>query len=137
MKSLKSVCPLLQVADLDRSRAFYTGKLGFKETWKDPGGFTILSRDECLLFIAPKQREVDLRNATARLTNDGYANYDLHLDCFPGSLDALWKEYKEAGVEMGASFVNGPVTRDYGVRDFSVIDPDGYDLVFGESIASS
>lgn len=132
--SLKSVCPLLQVSDLECSLEFYTQKLGFQETMRDPGGFTILCRDDCLLFLAPKQCKVDLRNATARLENDGYANYDLHIHCASGSLDALWKEYKDAGVSMGAAFVNGPVTRDYGVRDFSVIDPDGYDLVFGESV---
>ena len=35
---------------------------------------------------------------------------------------------------MPDCFKNGPVTRPYGIRDFSVIDPDGYDLVFGEEI---
>jgi hypothetical protein len=33
---------------------------------------------------------------------------------------------------MPDCFQDGPVQRSYGVRDFSVIDPDGYDLVFGE-----
>jgi hypothetical protein len=33
---------------------------------------------------------------------------------------------------MPDGYKDGPVTRPYGVRDFSVIDPGGYDLVFGE-----
>jgi hypothetical protein len=33
---------------------------------------------------------------------------------------------------MPEGFEAGPVTRPYGIRDFSVMDPDGYDFVFGE-----
>jgi hypothetical protein len=46
-------------------------------------------------------------------------------------LNALYQEFRAKGVRM-PGFENGPVRRSYGVRDFSVIDPDGYDLVFGE-----
>jgi hypothetical protein len=33
---------------------------------------------------------------------------------------------------MPDGFADGPVTKSYGIRDFSVIDPDGYDIVFRE-----
>jgi hypothetical protein len=57
---------------------------------------------------------------------------DLHVHCQPGTLDALYREFRSRGVRMPDGYKDGPVTRPYGVRDFSVIDPGGYDLVFGE-----
>lgn len=113
---------------------FYTAKLGFREVFRDEGGFSILNRDECDVYLAQKQREVDLRNQNARFNVDGFACYDLHIHCTFGTIDSLWKEFKEAGVEMHPSFENGPIDRDYGIRDFSIVDPDGYDIVFGAPI---
>lgn len=133
--SINSVSPLLQVTDLSVSRAFYTQNLGFTEDWYDGEGFAILRRDKCSIFLAQKQVNVDLRNVTARRMRDGYANYDLHFNCDTGTIDALWSEYRVAGVSMPADFNNGPVTRAYGIRDFSITDPDGYDLVFGAPCA--
>jgi hypothetical protein len=50
-------------------------------------------------------------------------------------LDALYEEFRTKGVKMPDCYKNSPVTRSYRIRDFSVIDPDGYDLVFGEECA--
>ena len=129
--SIKSVSPLLQVADLQRSRKLYADTLGFTENWFDGEGFAIVCRDGCTLFLAQKQVEVDLRNLAARAARDGYANYDLHFNCEAGTVDGLWAEYRDAGARIADAFANGPIDRDYGIRDFSVIDPDGYELVFG------
>ena len=68
----------------------------------------------------------------ARAADDGWCTYDLHIHCQPGTLDALYREFRAKGVPMPEGFEAGPVTRPYGIRDFSVIDPDGYDIVFGE-----
>lgn len=129
---IKSVSPLLQVRDLAASLAFYTGKLGFVELHRDPGGFAIIGRDGCQLFLAQAEKPVDLRNRTARLANSGFAAYDLHFYCEAGTLDTLWSACVGAGVPMPEAFETGPVQRSYGIRDFSILDPDGYDLVFGE-----
>jgi hypothetical protein len=71
-------------------------------------------------------------NKAARAVADGWCNYDLHIHCQPGTLEALYQEFRAKGVPMPDCFADGPVTRSYGIRDFSVIDPDGYDIVFGE-----
>jgi catechol 2,3-dioxygenase-like lactoylglutathione lyase family enzyme len=134
IKALERISPLLQVADLDASVRFYTAKLGFREVFRDEGGFSIINRDDCDVYLAQKQRDVDLRNRSARLKADGFACYDLHIHCAFGTIDPLWKEFKDAGVEMHPSFESGPIDRDYGIRDFSIIDPDGYDIVFGAPI---
>jgi catechol 2,3-dioxygenase-like lactoylglutathione lyase family enzyme len=131
-KSMERISPLLQVSDLKKSIEFYTKKLGFKEKWFDGEAFAIVSRDDCDIFLGQKQTKVDLRNVTARSKPDGYIDYDLHIHCAVGAADVLWKEFKASGVEIPDK--NGPVDREYGIRDFGVIDPDGYVIVFGSPI---
>lgn len=128
---LKQISPLLQVSDLKASVSFYGQKLGFR-TGSIDGGFSAVGRDDCLIFLAQKTKDVDVTNKTARAVDDGWCSYDLHIHCEPGTLDALYKEFRSKDVRMPDAFKDGPVARSYGIRDFSVVDPDGYDLVFGE-----
>lgn len=128
---LKQVSPLLQVCDLKESILFYGQKLGFRTGSMD-GGFSAIRRDDCVIYLARKTKDADVTNKAARATDDGWCSYDLHIHCQPGTLDALYDEFRAKDVPMPAGFEDGPVTRPYGMRDFSVIDPDGYDIVFGE-----
>src|SRR5262245_40468076 len=128
---LQRISPLLQVRDLRASILFYGEKLGFR-TGSVERGFSIVRRDDCSVFLAQKTKEADLTNKSARAVNDEWCNYDVYIHCQPGTLDALFAEFREKGVPMPDCYNGGPLTRPYGVRDFSVIDPDGYDLVFAE-----
>ncbi len=83
-------------------------------------------------MIAPgtwlKGRKRNVTNNAARADpDDGWCNYDLHFYCQTGTLDALFEEFRSKGVSMPGCFKNGPVKRSYGVRDLSVVDPDGYE----------
>ena len=128
---LKQVSPLLQVRDLQASVLFYGENLGFR-TGSTEGGFAAIRRDECLIYLAQKTKDTDVTNKAARAVNDGWCNYDLHIHCEPGTLDTLYKEFRAKGVPMDECFKDGPIKRSYGISDFSVVDPDGYELVFGE-----
>jgi hypothetical protein len=133
---LKQISPLLQVSDLKVSVSFYGEKLGFR-TGSTEGGFSIVRRDDCAIFLAQKTKDTDVTNKAARAGDEEWCNYDAHIHCEPGTLDALYREFKAKGVKMPEYYRDGPVARPYGMRDFSVIDPDGYDLVFGESPAGA
>ena len=123
---------MLQVSDLSASVLFYGEKLGF-QTGTMEGGFSIVGRDNCTLHLAQKTKAANVTNKAARANpDDDWCNYDLHFCCQPGTLDALFEEFRSKSVRMADCYKNGPVKRSYGIRDFSVIDPDGYDLVFGE-----
>ena len=130
---LKHISPLLQVRDLEASATWYRQKLGFK-TSSTEGGFCMIGRDDCQIFLAQKTKDVDVTNRAARAVDDGWCGYDLHVWCEPGTLDALYTEFRDRGAAMPECFDKGPVLREYGVRDFSVFDPDGYDLVFAEEL---
>jgi catechol 2,3-dioxygenase-like lactoylglutathione lyase family enzyme len=127
---LKQISPLLQVRDLAASVSFYGQKLGFR-TGSTEGGFSVIRRDDCVIYLAQKTKNADVTNKAARAVDDGWCDYDLHIHCQPGTLDALYQEFQAKGVPM-PDFADGPVTRSYGIRDFSLIDPDGYNIVFGE-----
>jgi catechol 2,3-dioxygenase-like lactoylglutathione lyase family enzyme len=128
---LRQISPLLQVRDLAKSVSFYRDALGFRAGLAE-GGFAQVKRDDCLIFLAQKTKDVDVTNRAARAVNDGWCNYDFHIHCEAGTLDGLYREFRARAVPMHKSFNEGPVTRSYGLRDFSVIDPDGYDIVFAE-----
>ena len=128
---LQQIQPLLQVQDLDLSVTFYCEQLGFSGGVVDEG-FAMVSRDQCTIYLAQKTKSVDVTNKAARKVVDGWCNYDFLIQCKHGTLDALHKEFTDNGVEWLDCFQNGPEDRPYGMRDFSVFDPDGYDLVFAE-----
>jgi hypothetical protein len=129
---LQKISPLLQVRDLATSVAFYGQKLGF-QTGSMDGGFSVIRRDDCVIYLAQKTKDADVTNKAARaIVDDGWCTYDVHIHCTPGTLDALYQEFRAKAVPMPDGFEDGPVLRSYGIRDFSVIDPDGYDIVFGE-----
>lgn len=129
---LERITPLLPVREIRKSIDFYTEKLGFELTWEDTGGFAILSRNGCDLFLGENQTKADLRNATARATTDGFASYDFFIHCAVGTIDGLWQEFMKTDTTVLEK--EGPINREYGIRDFTVIDPDGYAIVFGSPI---
>ena len=45
-----SAAPILRVANVESSLAYYTNILGFKLDWGDPG-FVSVSRDSCTIFL--------------------------------------------------------------------------------------
>jgi hypothetical protein len=93
---LKQISPLLQVQDLVASVAFYGQKLGFR-TGSTEGGFSAIRRDDCVVYLAQKTKDADVSNKAARAADDGWCSYDLHIHCLPGTLDALYEEFRGEG----------------------------------------
>jgi catechol 2,3-dioxygenase-like lactoylglutathione lyase family enzyme len=118
---------MLIVADLEASSTFYQDVLGFKHifTMPGPGGKPGLVHLRWVKYA-------DLLITRSRDGNDmpepkgvGVSlNFNL-FDRFEGDIEAFAKQAREKGVN-----VSGPVTRPWNVREVTVIDPDGYRLVF-------
>jgi catechol 2,3-dioxygenase-like lactoylglutathione lyase family enzyme len=113
--------PTLIVKDLEASASFYQNTLGFKHIFTMPGLVHLrwvkyadllitTSRDGEELF-EPKGVGVGL-------------NYSL-FDRFNGDIDSFAKHAQENGAN-----VIGPVDQPWNVREVTVLDPDGYKLVF-------
>jgi catechol 2,3-dioxygenase-like lactoylglutathione lyase family enzyme len=123
------VTPNLLVHDIDASTAFYRDILGFsvKQTVPDraPFVFVWLERDGVLVFLNdPAAVEKDVPGAAARP-----AGGTSTLFFVVTGVDEL-----HAAVAGKARVVMSLRTQFYGMREFSVEDPDGHLLTFAERV---
>ena len=113
--------PVLQVADVARSEAFYRDALGFRShgSWGDPPAFAIVQRGRVTLALDRS------RDGAPVPVNQYWAAY-LYVE----DADALAEEFRRRGVAI----LRGPENMPYGLRDFDVRDPDGHILAFGHDL---
>ncbi len=90
--------------------------LGFKVTFEygQPLSYACLCRDEVALHLLASSR-------TKRLPGHGA------ICVFVRDVDQIYAEVSG----RGARLINQPEDRDYGMRDFDVVDADGNQLTFG------
>ena len=115
---LTYVAPVLQVADLDRSLAFYRDQLGFNLEFAYEGFYASVIRDGCRIHLscsAPPARDQAAFEAVE------------HLDACFGvqGVEALASRFAAAGAAFSVPLRSMP----YGL-EFYLRDPDGYILGF-------
>ena len=105
--------PLLLVPDVAATAGFYRRILGFTS---DSGAVTteysVVWRD----------------NAAVHLARGEHAPTGVRIFFWVRDVNALYEEV----VERGAAIAVPIETRSYGIRDFSILDPNGVLLVFGQ-----
>jgi catechol 2,3-dioxygenase-like lactoylglutathione lyase family enzyme len=105
--------PVLSVPDVGAAAAFYRTKLGFSS---DPEGET------------PEYTVVWRDNAAVHLAKGDFPASGVKLFFWVKDVNALHEEIVKRNVPIDV-----PIdTRDYGIRDFSVRDPNGVVVVFGQ-----
>lgn len=119
--------PMLIVNDLETSSNFYQTALSFKQifTMPGPGGQTALvhlrwAKYADLLIARPR----DGKELTEPKGVGISLNFSL-IDHFNGDMDAFAKHARENGAH-----VIGPIDQPWNVREVTVVDPDGYELIF-------
>lgn len=117
---MRCVTPSLFTADLPATVRFYTGRLGFTvdTLWpREEPSLAILDHGAVhLLFY---DRPYGDREAPVM---SGQLRFDLE-----GGVEALHARLAEE-----TEVLWGPEVYDYGRREFSIRDPNGYELVFSE-----
>jgi catechol 2,3-dioxygenase-like lactoylglutathione lyase family enzyme len=106
----------LPVLDVVATSEFYTTKLGFRQGffWGEPPTFAGVSLGEVQLFLAqgtPNPAECSVQFVV-------------------GDVEELYAFHRANGVEI----VVEPGDREYGLRDYTIRDPHGYELGFGQYI---
>lgn len=132
---------MLTAKDVSKSIAFYRDVLGFtlKEVWPDEGNAQwcslSLGTQSLMLGAAPEEGAVcsDAGDEHGEFSKTLYASWR---DNKPGAgvvtylavddVDAFYETVKSKGALPRYS----PKTQFYGIRDFAVLDPDGYCLIF-------
>lgn len=109
------VLPHLPVSDLDRSIAYYRDALGLRLAWRTvDGSVAALSSGEIEILLLVAWAEEGPPTAFTAYV-------------YVEDPDALCAEYQQAGADI----VQPVATRSYGMRDFTVRDPDGHRFIVG------
>src|SRR5262245_16410081 len=103
----------LQVADVERSLAFYGTIPGAIVAYHRPGEFALVTIGKGRLGLLSKR-----------------FGGPTHVEIDTGDLDGLYQQLREAGITPESPPSKKPWDV---VRDFVVVDPDGHAIEFGEA----
>jgi catechol 2,3-dioxygenase-like lactoylglutathione lyase family enzyme len=103
----------LFVEDLKKSLAFYN-TLGFK-TERSDDHFAVLRWEDSLLFL--DERKMDSRPAHA----------GMNIRIIVPDVDKYWDMVQTSGLTVFQKISD----KYYGLRDFTILDPDGFGVRFG------
>ena len=119
---LADAATVFVVSDVAESVAYYRDALGFAVTfeWGAPPSYACLCRGDVALHLLAARE-------TKRLPGNG------GICVFVRDVDRLYADF----LARGAKPINTPEDRDYGMRDFDVVDPDGNLLTFGKGPVSA
>lgn len=105
------------VQDIQKSIEFYTQKLGFEMSfnWEEPISYAVLKKGSVNLHLTKKE--------------DDFIPSKRHcaLYVFVHDVDEIYQRCVNQKISIG----NVPKMRDYKMKDFDIIDPDGYIITFG------
>jgi catechol 2,3-dioxygenase-like lactoylglutathione lyase family enzyme len=109
----------VRVADIQAAVEFYVDRLGFTEgfTWGEPPTFAGVNLDRVQIFL--EQGDAGPRGSSVYFR--------------VGDADALFEFQRSHGVDVTVP----PGDREYGLRDYTVRDPDGNQLTFGHGLPES
>lgn len=120
---LHKLSPILWTKDLQATIAFYESVLGFKGTSGFPN-FVSLSREDVeIMFVVPQDEPNDCEPFFFKPIVTG----SLYIITEP--VDELWESVKDK-----ATIKTQLDDREYYMRDFSILDNNGYELAFGQHI---
>lgn len=121
---MKRLSPILWTKDLSETISFYESVLGFKGRSNFPN-FVSLTRENIeIMFVVPQDEPDNEEEFFPRpvLTGSIFILMD--------EVDKFWESVKDKA-RIKTSIEN----REYLMRDFSILDNNGYELVFGEDIS--
>jgi catechol 2,3-dioxygenase-like lactoylglutathione lyase family enzyme len=125
--TLEGMCPLFQVYDMATSLAFYRDVLGFEMLRSAPPGddpdWCWLKRDNVQLMLNTQYERHNRPPVPDPASIGAHRDTSLYLGC--RDLDAAYQYLRAHGVD-----VKPPVVRDFGTKQLSLSDPDGYTLCF-------
>jgi catechol 2,3-dioxygenase-like lactoylglutathione lyase family enzyme len=107
--------PVLHVGDVKATASWYRDVLGFKWDFGD-AEYAVVWRDNSAIHFA--------RGSGGPLPSG------IHLFQWIRDVDAYHGEVRERGAEV----VEKPTDRPYHIREFTVRDPNGIDIIFGQEI---
>jgi catechol 2,3-dioxygenase-like lactoylglutathione lyase family enzyme len=125
---LRYLSPILWTKDLEQTISFYETVLGFKKQTQFPNYVSLTRDDVEIMFVLPIDEPEDCKDPNNKeeffpkptLTGSIYITTE--------KVDDLWEKVKDK-----VKIISSIADREYWMRDFSIHDNNGYELVFGEN----
>jgi uncharacterized glyoxalase superfamily protein PhnB len=116
-----AAAPVLRVPDVVAAAEHYRDCLGFEISflWGEPPTYATTHRDHVLIHFTKS-------DVTPTPQPDSVSN----IYVFVSDIDDVYEELKGRGARIAAELETWP----YGMREFTVEDPYGYRLCFGEGV---
>ena len=134
MTTFSKLTPNLLVADVERSLTFYTNVLGFERgfTVPDQAPFVFGSVVSGPIEIFFNEREAATKEYPAFAGKPLGITGTMFIELQgTGHIERLHGQLKAA-----VPIVMELVTQWYGVKEFAIVDPDGYVITFAERVAA-
>lgn len=111
---------VLAVRDLAVAADYFKSKLGFDLDFTSPGWE----------FLSFGDFKVMLGECSDEMTAEATGNHSWFAHCLVENVDEVYAEFNERGAAILSRIANKP----WGIRDFTVVTPDGHRIVFGQVI---
>ena len=120
MRQLSHHATILPVVNPEESLCYYTDLLGFRCTfkWENPVSYAVIKKDEISIHLVKTDHNIQVSR-----------HPQAYIFCF--NVDQIYEELNEEGV----SFLEPLHITNYKMKEFSVQDPDGHILIFGQEIS--
>ncbi len=120
MENISHLAPILPVRDMDKALDFYK-RLGFKEgfLWQEPVTYAVLNVGE---NVAVHLSLLDQKHRNSMVKSIIYL--------FVHDVDAMYQRCLDEQIAIHVELAD----RDYRMRDFEILDPDGNLLTFGKGL---
>jgi catechol 2,3-dioxygenase-like lactoylglutathione lyase family enzyme len=111
---------VLAVDDLEAAEKYFVEKLGFT-VWMRADGWSFMQLDKFRIMVGHCKGEMPARD-----TNNH--SWFAYVNC--EGIDELYAQYEQRGVTFGSRIGN----RSWGIREFSVVTPEGHRITFGQTL---
>ena len=128
---MQRISPILWTKSLEETIDFYERVLGFKPHSNFPNFVSLNRGNVWLMFVLPQEEPEDCKDPENKeeffprpvLTGSLYIYMD--------NVDELWNSIKDK-----TKVITAIENREYMMRDFSIHDNNGYELVFSKDISN-
>lgn len=129
---LQHLSPILWTKNLEETTSFYANVLGFSVHSNFPD-FVSLFKDEVqIMFVVPEEEPEDCKDPNSREEFFRKPNLTGNIYITTNNVDDIWNS-----IQGKAEIKSIIADRQYLMRDFSIVDNNGYELCFGQDISNT
>lgn len=128
---LHRLSPILWTKNLKETISFYETVLGFKARSNFPNFVSLTREDVELMFVVPQDEPEDCKDPNDKEQFFSRPMLTGSIFIVMEEVDKLWDVVKDK-----TTIKTSIADREYFMRDFSILDNNGYELVFGEDISA-